>query len=91
MKAGQPGQVADAIALPAVGETIEPTPLLDVLEHEFHVVQLDGVQSQQVRHGIRIPAADAPAGLCGLLADDGNVLAFSEAVDGVWKHAAVFA
>lgn len=83
--------LTDAIALPEVGETIEPTPLLDVLEREFHVVHLDAAQSQQVRHGIRIPAVDAPVGLCGLLADDGSVIAFSEAVGGVWKHAAVFA
>lgn len=82
--------IADAIALPEADEHITSTPLKDVLEREYHVVQLDAEQTRQVRHGIRIPAASAPNGLCGLLADDGSVLALSEAVDGVWKHAAVF-
>lgn len=82
--------IADAIALPEADAQIEPTPLKAVLEREYHVVQLDAEQSKQVRHGIRIAASAAPHGLCGLLADDGSVVALSEAVDGVWKHAAVF-
>lgn len=83
--------LADAQPLPERDGAIVITPLVDVLAREFHVVQLDAAQSAQVRHGIRIPAAGAPDGLCGLLADDGSVLALSEAVDGIWKHAAVFA
>lgn len=83
--------LSDAIALPEPGEHIAPTSLLTVLEREFHIVRLTSAASQQVRHGIRIPAVSAPAGLCGLVADDGSVVALSEAIDGVWQHAAVFA
>ena len=83
--------LADAQPLPESDGAVVITPLRDVLAREFHVVQLGAAESTQVRHGIRIPAAGAPDGLCGLLADDGSVLALSEAVDGVWKHAAVFA
>lgn len=82
--------LADAIPLPAADEHIETTPLRSVLEREYHVVQLDAEQSAQVLHGIRIRAADAPVGLCGLLGVDGRVIALSEATDGVWKHHAVF-
>ena len=82
--------LADAIALPEPDAHVVPTPLIEVLRHEFAIVQLDAEQSRQVRHGIRIPAANAPAGLVGLVAADGSVIALSEAVDGIWKHLAVF-
>lgn len=83
--------LSDAIPLPDVDERVEPTPLLAVLDREYHTVRLDAEQSRQVRHGMRIPAIAAPIGLCGLVADDGTVIALSAAVDGTWKHLAVFA
>lgn len=84
--------LADSIALPDADSRIEPTPLLEVLQREFAVVKLDAEQTKAVRHGIRIPVGtDAAVGLTGLIGDDGSVVALSEAVDGVWKHAAVFA
>lgn len=81
----------DAQPLPEPDGAVGITPLRTVLERQYHVIELDADQSRQVRHGIRIPAVDALPGLCGLVADDGAVIALSEAVNGVWKHVAVFA
>ena len=83
--------IADAQPLPEIEGSVTLTPLKTVLEREYHVVQLDAATAQQVRHGMRIPVTNAPTGLCGLLDEDGAVIALSEAVNGVWKHAAVFA
>lgn len=83
--------IADAQPLPEIDGSVTLTPLKTVLEREYHVVQLDTPTAQQVRHGMRIPVTNAPTGLCGLLDEDGAVIALSEAVNGVWKHAAVFA
>ena len=80
----------DAIPLPSDDQRVQVTPLTTVLEREYHVVRLNAEQSGRVRHGMRIPATDAAGGLCGLIADDGQLIALSEAVDGVWKHHAVF-
>ena len=80
----------DAIPLPSDDQRVQVTPLTTVLEREYHVVRLNAEQSGRVRHGMRIPATDAAGGLCGLIADDGRLIALSEAVDGVWKHHAVF-
>lgn len=82
--------LADAQPLPDVDGAVAITPLRDVLEREFAIVELNADESRQVRHGMRIPATGARVGLCGLIADDGTVVALSEIVDGVWKHAAVF-
>lgn len=82
--------LAQSIELPAIDAHVEPMSLKAVLQREYSVVSLDSEQSQRVRHGMRIPAIDAPPGLCGLLDDHGAVLALSEAVDGVWRHSAVF-
>ena len=83
--------IADAQPLPDVTGTVVITPLVDVLSREFAVVQLDAATAQQVRHGIRVPVVNPPTGLCGLLDEEGAVIALSEAANGVWKHAAVFA
>lgn len=83
--------LADAIAMPEPGDVITMLPLHDVLARAYAVVALDAVQTAQVRHGIRIPAApDAPSGLVGLISADGIVLALSEARAGQWHHLAVF-
>lgn len=83
--------IADAQPMPEITDTVAVTPLVDVLAREFSIVQLDAATAQQVRHGIRVPAVNPPTGLCGLLDEHGVVVALSEAADGVWKHAAVFA
>ena len=83
--------LADAQPLPEPGDATALLPLAAVLEQEFAVRHLDAREAAAVRHGIRIPAPeDAPAGLTGLLAEDGTVLALSEARAGAWHHLAVF-
>ena len=83
--------IADATALPAVGE---PAPamlsLRTVLERDFAVAQLDAEEAALVRHGMRIRAPQDAHGLTGMLDVDGAVLALAEPERGFWRYHAVF-
>ena len=83
--------VEDAQPMPEQGgEAPVITPLRDVLEREFQVVQLDAEEAALVRHGMQIRTTRTEAGLVGLLDIDGSVLALAEAARGHWKFHAVF-
>ena len=83
--------VSDAQPVPAPGDDAPIiTPLRDVLEREFTVVQLDAEEAALVRHGMQIRTARSAPGLVGLLDIDGSVLALAEANRGHWKFHSVF-